>query len=250
MSGHRPARRPLLVFIITMLGISFGAVVFALAPARPTASATALESYLPDTTVVVEILRPDYSQEIEEIAVRMHAAARRDPGWFQNYLARHHGTPPWHPKLGVSAEDYHRYVEAARRTPVSVQQRARLRFDRDGTRRRWVLSGWGLLAPLTNVVIDLDADQVLGRFGPLPWKGVARPTPDKPTSLDWVWYGEFVSSHVVGDPRAGGKALQNTLTIGPVGDGSQVGLYWTVRRLGMGERFDDQFLLLRFPRPR
>ena len=249
MSGCRSTGRPLLVLLsISLLCLAMGGT--ARGQPHASASALALEALLPDTTVVVEILRPDYSQEIEDIAVRMHAAARRDPGWFHSYLARHPGTPPWHSKLGVSIEDYQRYLLASRSTPVSVQQRARLTFRRDGARRRWILSGWGLLSPLSNVVIDLDRDQVMGRFGPLPWKGVSWPAKGKPTSLDWQWFGEFVSSHVVGDPRAGGKALQNTLSLGPIGDGSTVGLYWTVRRLGMGARFDDQFLLLRFARPR
>ncbi len=249
MSGRHRASWPLLVALtsIALIPCLRGTVV---AQPRASASAQALESLIPDTTVVVEILRPDYSQEVEKIAVGIHAAMRRDPGWFQNYLARHDGTPPWHPKLGVSAEDYARYIEASKRTPVSVQQRAKLTFIRDGTRRRWVMKGWGLLAPLSNVVIDLDRDRAIGRFGSLPWKGVSRPDPEQPTSLDWVWFGEFVSSHVVGDPRLGGKALQNTLTIGPVAGGRQVGMYWTVRRLGMGNRIDDQFLLLRFARPR
>jgi hypothetical protein len=216
---------------------------------RVSDSAAALAALIPDTTVVVEILRPDYSQDIEKIAVRMHAAARRDPEWFQGYLARYRGTPPWHARLGVTRSDYDRYIAASRITPVSVQQRARLRFQRDGAGRRWILSGWGLLAPLTNVVIDLDADRAIGRFGALPWQGVTRPDPDAHASLDWQWFGEFVSSHTVGDPRRGGKALQNTLALGPLGDGSMVGLYWTVRRIGMGERFDDQFLLLRYARP-
>jgi hypothetical protein len=44
--------------------------------------------------------------------------------------------------------------------------------------------------------------------------------------------------------------MSASLHLGPLGDGASVGLYWTYRRYNNGARLDDEFLLLRFARPR
>jgi hypothetical protein len=80
--------------------------------------------------------------------------------------------------------------------------------------------------------------------------GVTAPEASAESALDWRWYGVWKAAHRVGDDRKGGQAMSASLHLGPVGDGGHVAIYWTYRRYNNGARLDDEFLLLRFARPR
>ncbi len=242
------ARRPLLALVILLLGAALAA-----AGALPSGRAAldSLASLLPQGPVVVDILAPHYSERVERIAGRMQAAARSDPAWFQAWTRSHPRPPlPWHPNLGVTRAEYQEYLLGSRDAPMAVAQRATLRFDRQSGRRIWRLSGWGKLTPVNGLVIDLERNQLDGKRGVLQGMGVAEPEQGSDAPLAWGWYGVWKASHVVGDPLKGGQAMNASLHLGPLGDGSRVGLYWTYRRYNNGARLDDEFLLLRFTRPR
>jgi hypothetical protein len=239
---NRPAQLRLLPALALALAV-------ALAP-RPAHSAPAdeLAALIPDGAVTAEVLTPDYSQRMQEISRRLLNAAQADPVWFQNWIAQHpRGSMPWHPNLGVTKPEFDLYMREGRAAKFTVRTRVRLSFEREhrGT-RRWVLHGWGLLTPLEGLVIDLDHDKVISpRWGDLPFLGIAKPT-DLVLQLPWNWYGVWKSSHVVGDPRKTGQALTSSLHVGPLGDGTMVGMYWSSRRLNRGRQLSDEFLLVRF----
>jgi hypothetical protein len=226
------------------------ALALALTPLRAHAVSDAdrIEALMPDSSVTAEVLTPDYSQRVQEISRRLINARQADPAWFQNWIARNPDGPlPWHPKLGITKPEYDLYMREGARAKFEVRTRVRLTFQRAGAARRWTLRGWGLLAPIDGLTIDLDRGiAVSARWGALPFKGIARPT-DPGVQLPWNWYGVWKDSHVMGDPRKNGQALTSSLHIGPLGDGRMVGLYWTSRRLNRGRQLADEFLLLRFP---
>jgi hypothetical protein len=206
---------------------------------------------IPAKPVVVEILSPRYSKEVEALAVRMEATARRNSGWFQAYTHRYGRPLPYHPRLGVTKQEYQRYLDESANTPLAVTQRATLTFKQQGFAHRWVLSGWGKLAPINGMVIDLDQGYAQNRRGIMPLLGTA--SPDKaPQSarLDWKWFGTFRSNHKMGDVRVGGQELVASLHMGPLRDGQNVGIYWSYRRFNGGKQLDDEFLLLRFAEPK
>lgn len=236
----RPARAPLLAIVLTLASPA--------APATARGALTAadsLASVLPQGAVVVDVLTPDYTKRVEELAVRINAAAREHPQWFQAYMREHAGAPPWHPNFGVTPAEYREYVSAARTATWRVRERATLTFERATEGRRWTLHGWGVLDPLEGVVIDLETMTVRSRKGMLPFLGIAAPQRDE-GALDWRWFGSWKASHRIGDPAHGGQALDVGLHLGPLADGRHAALYWTSRRANNGRRLEDQFLLLRF----
>jgi len=208
-----------------------------------------LASVIPDGAVTVDVLTPEYPRHIEELAVRMDAAARRDPAWFQQFTRQHPGVPPYDPRLGVTAVEYQEYVSASRTSSWRVRERATLTFERHPGTRRWTLHGWGVLAPLEGTVIDLDDLAIQSRKGPLAFIGIASPERTQ-GALDWRWFGTFKAAHRMPHPGAEAaeqQALDASLHIGPLTSGHDAALYWTVHRSNGGQRMDDQFLLLRFP---
>jgi hypothetical protein len=235
-----------------VIGFAF-AILLAAAPARATLRpglADSLAALLPDGAVPVDILTPQYSPRIQGIALKIDEARRANPAFFQAWMARHPGgPPPWNPAFGVTRAEYDEYLRVGQRAPYVVRQRARLTFARAGKARRWTLHGWGLLAPLDGVVVDVDGEQVSSiRTGPLPFLGMSAPD-EADTPLHWRWFATWKAHHVIGDPAKGGQALQASFHLGPLDDGRVTGLYWVMRRFNGGRRLADEFLLLRF-RPR
>lgn len=217
--------------------------------ARWRLSADSLAALVPDSVVTVDILTPQYSKQVEGLAVRLASAARRNPEWFQAHTRAHPGgAPPWHPNLGITRAEYTEYLIESRSAPMAVSQRMTLRFVRQGAARRWRLQGWGKLAPLNGLILDLDRNQVEGRRGKLEGKGIAHASATDATPLAWQWYGVWKAAHQTGDAKRG-QALQASLHIGPLAKGREVGMYWTYRRFNNGARLDDEFLLLRYARP-
>jgi hypothetical protein len=204
---------------------------------------------LPEGKVTAEILTPDYPPRVQAIIRELDNARQANPKFFQAWLARHPGgPPPWHPLLGVTRAEYDEYLRTGRSAPFAVRTRVELTFLRAPHTRRWTLHGWGLLTPLEGVTIDIDKDQVTSpRWGLLPF--LATSAPNEPgVQLPWRWYGVWKASHQTGDPAHGGQALQASLHVGPLGDGSMTGMYWVARRFNNGTKLADEFLLLRFPR--
>lgn len=227
------------------------AVLLSPAPAhaavRPSL-ADSIARLLPDGEVPVEILTPQYSERMSEIARKIDSARRANPRFFQGWLAAHPGgPPPWNPAFGVTRAEYEDYLREGRTASFKIRQRARLTFTRNGRSHVWKLTGWGLLGPVNTMVIDADQGMVASpRSGVLPLIGVSAPN-EPGVQLPWLWYAVWRAEHVVGDPRKGGQALQASLHIGPLGDGHTTGLYWVSRRFNGGTRLADEFLLLRFP---
>jgi hypothetical protein len=228
------------------------ALVLAAAPAdaamRP-GLADSLAALVPNGAVPVDILTPQYSPRMQDIALRIDEARRADPKFFQAWLAAHPGgPPPWNVAFGVTRAEYEEYLRVGQHVPYVVRSRSTLTFTRAGRARRWTLHGWGLLAPLEGVVLDVDGEQVTAvRTGPLPFLGIS--APDEETPLHWRWFATWKAHHVMGDPAKGGQALQASFHLGPLDDGRVTGLYWVMRRFNRGRKLADEFLLLRF-RPR
>jgi hypothetical protein len=255
MPPLRPfARRPLLAVLPTLLLMLLAAPV---PPARANAlpvgraALDSLAALIPEGAVTVEMLAPSYSRRTEEIAVRMEAAARHNPAWFQAYTRRYPVSPlPWHPNLGVTREEYQEYLLGSKTAPMAVTQRATLTFEREPARRRWRIHGWGKLQPLDGLLIDLERNTIDGRRGSLPGLGVIAAEAASGSPLAWRWYGVWKAAHRMGDPLHGGQAMSASLHLGPLGDGRSAALYWTYRRYNNGARLNDEFLLLRYPLPR
>lgn len=251
-SWPRLVGRPLFAMSLTAVLVAPAFMPARLAHAYPRGSAAdSIGRIIPAEPVVVEILSPRYSREVEDLAVRMEATARRNPGWFQAYTHRYGRPLPYHPKLGVTKLEYQQYLDESANTPLAVTQRATLTFKRQGSANRWVLSGWGKLAPINGTIIDLDRGYAQNRRGLMPLLGTA--APDKApqgSRLDWKWFGTFRSNHKMGDVRVGGQALVASFHMGPLMDGQNVGIYWSYRRFNGGKQMDDEFLLVRFAAPK
>lgn len=210
------------------------------------ATTAALAALMPAGSVTADVLTPDYPRRIEELAVRMDVAARRNPQWFQAYLHLHGSDAPWHPNFGLTREEYAEYLGSARTATWKIRERATLHFERAGATNRWTIRGWGVLTPIDGTVIDLDAMRVDSRTTQLAFVGLSRPERFE-GALDWQWFGLWKTAHRNGDPARGGQALDASFALGPLRDGRNAALYWTYRRVNGGRRQDDRFLLVRFP---
>jgi hypothetical protein len=239
-AGRRWARvLPAALLFALLLPASAGAVSAGLADS--------IARLIPDGPVTVDILTPQYSPRMEQIANKIDAARRANPRFFQAWIARHPGgAPPWNPVFGVTRIEYDEYIREGRIAAFVVSSRARLTFERAGRARRWTLRGWGKLAPLEGLVLDIDGGRVVSRrAGTLPFFGVSAPD-DAGVQLKWRWFAAWKASHVMGDPVKGGQALQASFHVGPLDDGRTTGMYWVMRRFNGGRKLADEFLLVRF----
>lgn len=218
-------------------------------PARAASLADSIAALVPAGPVTVDVLTPQYSPEMQAIALKLDKARRDNPRFFQAWIARHPGgPPPWNPALGVTKDEYETYLREGRTANYTVRVRGTLTFERAGKARKWTLKGWGVLSAVDGLVIDLDAGRAQSpRAGVLPLVGSAAPNVEE-VSLHWGWYAVWKAQHATGDPAKGGQALQASLHMGPLDQGRSTGLYWVMRRFNNGRRLDDEFLLLRWAR--
>ena len=88
------AGRPLLAVLMALLLVAPAFVRTPDARAYPRGGAAdSIARIIPTKPVVVEILSPKLSREVEDIAVKLEAAARHNPAWFQAYTQRHTRPP-------------------------------------------------------------------------------------------------------------------------------------------------------------
>lgn len=121
--------------------------------------------------VPVELLGPVYAPDIVDISRRMQAAARED---FDRFLEQLRNAKPGEPlpydsRLGVTREEYQRFLDA--KPTYTVYARSTLTVSRrpDGT---LVLQGGRGLEGLSGVVLDPRQNRVRTRYG---WTGVGEP---------------------------------------------------------------------------
>jgi hypothetical protein len=106
--------------------------------------------------------------EVEALATRMTAAIRANFAWYRTYAAEHpQGELPWHPNLGVSAEEYRRFQTLAGR--MSLREIGRVTFtvtrQPDGG---LAIAASGPAAALNGIILYPDRNRVetpLGRLG-------------------------------------------------------------------------------------
>jgi hypothetical protein len=126
--------------------------------------------------------------EAEALAARMTAAIRANFAWYRTYAAQHpRGELPWHPNLGISAEEYRRFQALA--ATVSLREIGQVTVtvtrQADGG---LAFAAAGPAAPLNGIIVYPDRNQVVTPLGPLangapaanrqavsptgPWEGV------------------------------------------------------------------------------
>ena len=238
-----PARRAAAALLVALLAWLTPSRALAITPGL----ADSIARLIPDGAVTVDILTPQYSPRMQEIARRLDDARQANPHFFQAWVASHPGgPPPWNPAFNVTRAEYDDYLREGRAAPFVTRTHARLAFQRAGRARRWTLHGWGLLGPLDKLVLDVDGGKVVSPgAGVLPLFGVASPN-EPGVQLKWRWYAVWKAQHAIGDPAHGGQAMQASLHVGPLDDGHTTGMYWVLRRFNKGQRLEDEFLLLRF----
>ncbi len=97
--------------------------------------------------------------EMQRLAERIRTAMRARPDWFRAYAAEHpRGELPWHPNLGVSREDYARFLAMTLQLNLVEIARVTLTVTRrpDG----------GLALAATGQAAPLDAASSSIRTGP------------------------------------------------------------------------------------
>jgi hypothetical protein len=126
--------------------------------------------------------------EAEALAARMTAAIRANPAWYRSYAAQHpQGELPYHSNLGISADEYRRFLALANRIALREIGRVTLTVNRraDGG---LALAADGPAAALNGVIVYPERDGVETPFGRLgnrapaanrqassptgPWEGV------------------------------------------------------------------------------
>jgi len=96
------------------------------APAEPAKKAAPdLNSIIPSGSFKAELMRLAFDKSAEEISKRFNEALSKDPAWLQDYMAQNAGVKPlpYHPKFGISEEDYKRMLKSFERKtiePVAV----------------------------------------------------------------------------------------------------------------------------------
>jgi len=159
------------------------------APALPRGVAVAAGPWLPPTGVhQARAMALGVPPEMQVLNARLAAALNNNPQWLNAYRAQHPTGPlPWHPNLGLSEEEYRRYL-------ALTLQLSLVEVDRVGftvTRRPdggLALAATGQAAPLNGIIVYPDRDRVETPLGPLthrytvdnreprspagPWQGV------------------------------------------------------------------------------
>ena len=121
------------------------------------------------------------SPELEALTNRITAAARANPAWFRIYGAEHPGEVPYPPNLGLSEEEYRRFLVLTRQIGLREIGRVSLNVTRrsDGG---LALSAAGAGARLNGIILYPDRNRVETPFGPLASRSVIdNPEQQSPT---------------------------------------------------------------------
>jgi hypothetical protein len=109
--------------------------------------------------------------ELEALNNRMAAAVRANPAWFRIYATENPGQLPYHPNLGLSEEEYRRFLALTHQIGLRELGPVTLTVTRraDGGLQ---LAGTGAGARLNGIVVYPDRNRVETPFGPLASRSV------------------------------------------------------------------------------
>ena len=119
--------------------------------------------------------------ELEALNNRMAAAVRANPAWFRVYAAENPGQLPYHPNLGLSEEEYRRFLALTHQIGLREIGRVTLNVTRraDGGLQ---LAANGAGARLNGIIIYPDRNRVETPLGPLASRSVLdNPEQQSPT---------------------------------------------------------------------
>jgi hypothetical protein len=118
-----------------------------------------------------EVMTLGGSPEMEAIAARLKAAARKNQVWFEEYAADHAGeTLPWHTNMGITPEEYQAFLQSKGTLGMHKQLDTSLVIEDDGQDIALSTAGnWKFFDDL-KVRIRKDASQGHTVLGALPKK--------------------------------------------------------------------------------
>ena len=147
------------------------------------------------------------SPEMEALAARFKAAARKNRAWFEEYVAKHDGeTLPWHPNMGITAEEYQAFLQSQGELAMHKQVETTLVIEEDGPDVALSTGGrWKFFDDL-KARIKKDASQGSTVLGPLSRKVQVVASQDQSVTGPWdgsCWRASGVTGLCLGRTSAG-----------------------------------------------
>lgn len=138
-----------------LLGVAALGVALAQSDLRPR-----LGVMLPDGPQTVELLEWQPNNEVVVIRDRFLQAQRADPHWFRAYEDAHadEAVLPWHPKFGVTASDYQKYLTADRGSFVRTGKTTTLLLEKLGN--KVIFRGGNGVEALRGLLLDLVSGEL------------------------------------------------------------------------------------------
>jgi len=154
-----------------------------------------------------EVMTLGGSSEMEAIAARFKAAARKNQAWFEEYVAKHAGeTLPWHANMGVTAEEYQAFLQSQGALGMHKQLETTLAIEEDGQDVALTTGGkWKFFDDL-KARIKKDASQGSTVLGPLSRRVQVVASPAQSVTGPWdgsCWRASALTGLCLGRTSSG-----------------------------------------------
>jgi hypothetical protein len=200
--------------------------------------------FVPGKVVKAEIVTVVPPPEIDKYIAKVEAAARKNKEWFKDYAKNApSGVPlPYHEKLGLTKEEYDKYLELWGKREFRSQAEVAL-ILREAKPGEWVISATGPAGRISTLryfpgkdvfkspngtlerIEDIDASEnsILGK-----WKG-----------REWRYLGKTEIS-----------TTKENIAIGKMADGKYGLIVYRIQEVSsQGSRLFDESMLIRFGLP-
>jgi len=154
-----------------------------------------------------EVMTLGGSPEMEAIAARFKAAARKNQTWFEEYTAQHAGeTLPWHPNMGIEPEEYQAFLQSEGTLGMHKQIETTLVIEDNGQDIALSTGGqWKFFDDLS-ARIRKDASQARTELGPLSQKVEVLASQEQSVTGPWngtCWRASALTGLCLGKTSSG-----------------------------------------------
>jgi len=184
-------------------------------------------------------------QDMDKFVAKVAAAARKDPEWYKQYLAKNPpGAPlPFDEKLGLTKEEYAEYLKLWGQREFKASEEVLLLL-RESSPDAWIITATGSASTISTLRYHPATDTFRSPNGKLVRIEDIDASPD---SILGAWKGREWRYE---EETSLGKTKEN-IALGRAADGKHGLLVYRVQELSdAGTRLLDKSLIVRFPLPK